>query len=70
MKHLTHMFRKGIISILLVFSVMRAAEAQTGTWSGKLDIQGSKLSIVFHLDAENPVMDSPDQGVRGISIQV
>lgn len=70
MKHLTHMFRKGIISILLVFSVMLAAEAQTGTWSGKLDIQGSKLSVVFHLDAENPVMDSPDQGVRGIPIQV
>ena len=40
--------------------------AQTGTWSGKLDVQGSKLSLVFHLDGEKPTVDSPDQGARGI----
>ena len=44
--------------------------AQTGTWSGKLDVQGTKLSLVFHLDDENPTADSPDQGVRGIPIQL
>ena len=44
--------------------------AQTGTWSGKLDIQGTKLSLVFHLDDQNPTMDSPDQGAKGIPIQV
>lgn len=46
------------------------AYAQTGTWSGKLDVQGTKLSLVFHLDDENPTMDSPDQGVKGIPIQI
>lgn len=46
------------------------AYAQTGTWSGKLDVQGKKLSLVFHLDDENPTMDSPDQGVKGIPIQI
>ena len=46
------------------------ANAQTGTWSGKLDVQGTKLSIVFHLDGDKPTVDSPDQGVKGIPIQV
>lgn len=44
--------------------------AQTGTWSGKLDVQGTKLSLVFHLDEENPTMDSPDQGAKGIHVEV
>lgn len=44
--------------------------AQTGSWSGKLDVQGAKLSLVFHLDEENPTMDSPDQGAKGIPIEV
>ncbi|MBR5175422.1 MAG: alpha/beta hydrolase [Bacteroidales bacterium] len=55
---------------LLLFSLASIANAQTGTWSGKLDIQGVKLSIVFHLVDENPTMDSPDQGVKGIPVQV
>ena len=38
--------------------------AQTCTWSGKLDIQGTELSIVFHLDSDKPTMDSPDQGAE------
>lgn len=46
------------------------AFAQTGTWSGKLEVQGTKLALVFHLNEENPTMDSPDQGVKGVPIQV
>ena len=55
-----------LIGLLLTLSV----NAQTGTWSGKLDVQGTKLSLVFHLDGDNPTMDSPDQGVKGIPIEV
>ena len=55
-----------IAMILFAFQ----ANAQTGTWSGKLDVQGTKLSLVFHLDDDNPTMDSPDQGVKGIPIQI
>ena len=51
---------------LLVFQT----NAQTGTWSGKLDVQGTKLSLVFHLDGDNPTMDSPDQGAKGIPVQI
>ena len=46
------------------------ANAQTGTWSGKLDVQGTKLSLVFHIDDDNPTMDSPDQEAKGIPIQI
>lgn len=62
--------KKYIISAILLFSIALFSHAQTGTWSGKLDVQGTKLSLVFHLDEENPTMDSPDQGAKGIPIQV
>ena len=51
-------------------SAISLADAQTGTWSGKLDVQGTTLSLVFHLDGDRPTMDSPDQGAKGIPIQV
>lgn len=59
-----------IIIAVLLFSAVSLSYAQTGTWSGKLDIQGSKLSLVFHLNDENPTLDSPDQGARGIPVEV
>ena len=62
--------KKYIISAILLFSIALFSHAQTGTWSGKLDVQGTKISLVFHLDEENPTMDSPDQGAKGIPIQV
>lgn len=54
--------------LLLILAPM--ASAQIGTWSGKLEVQGTKLALVFHLNEENPTMDSPDQGVKGVPIQV
>ncbi len=54
----------------LMTSAMFIADAQTGTWSGKIDVQGTELSIVFHLDEDKPTVDSPDQGVKGIPVQV
>lgn len=63
--------RKRILAIIcLLFSGITFAAAQNGTWSGKLDVQGTKLPLVFHLDGDNPTMDSPDQGAKGIPIQV
>lgn len=61
---------KKLVNIIIVLlSSISIASGQTGTWSGKLDVQGAKLSLVFHLDDE-PAMDSPDEGVRGIPVQV
>ena len=62
--------RKKLILIGMLLTAVFSASAQTGTWSGKLDVQGTKLSLVFHLDEENPTMDSPDQGAKGIPIEV
>ena len=59
-----------ILSAVLLFSTVMLSHAQSGTWSGKLDVQGSKLSLVFHLDGDTPTMDSPDQGAKGIPIQI
>ena len=58
--------------LLLVAVVLVSVQgyAQSGIWSGKLDVQGAKLSLVFHLDDDKPTMDSPDQGAKGIPIQV
>lgn len=49
------------------------AELLSGTWSGKLHIQGMSLGIVFHIgEPQGPdalpvvTMDSPDQGTKDI----
>ena len=62
---------KRILTIVaLLFSSVVLSNAQTGTWAGKLEVQGMKLTIVFHLDGDEPCMDSPDQAAEGIPIQV
>ena len=72
--HIKTLVRRGLaknmMTIVFLLSAMSVAEAQTGTWSGKLEVQGTKLSLVFHLDGDEPSMDSPDQGARGIPVQV
>lgn len=62
------MNNKSVCILALLISLV--SHAQTGTWSGKLDVQGNSLSLVFHLDGDSPTMDSPDQGVKGIPVQV
>lgn len=62
---------KGFLAIaLMLFNMAVLANAQTGNWSGKLEVMGTKLTIVFHLDGDEPCMDSPDQAALGIPIQV
>lgn len=59
-----------ILLIPIIFLCAICTNAQTGVWSGKLDVQGTKLSLVFDLNDNQPTMDSPDQGVNGIAAQV
>ena len=54
----------------LLFDMVFLASAQTGNWTGKLDVMGNKLTLVFHLDGEEPTMDSPDQAAMGFPIQI
>ena len=64
------MIKRILIVTIILFYAISNANAQTGTWSGKLDVQGTKLSLVFNLDGDKSTMDSPDQGVRGLAAQV
>lgn len=61
--------KKQIILFFLCLATV-AAKAQggdvKGTWSGKLNVFGNELTLVFHLDDENCTLDSPDQGVKGV----
>lgn len=59
-----------LLLISNIFIGVFMANCQTGVWSGNLDVQGTKLPIVFHLDEENPTVDSPAQGAKGIPIQI
>ena len=55
------------VSIIIILSFISVIlYAQQGTWSGKIEVQGMKLAVVFHIDEEGCSFDSPDQGVRGI----
>lgn len=48
------------------------ASALEGTWNGTLEVGGTTLQIVFHLQTESDsltaTMDSPDQGATGIPV--
>jgi hypothetical protein len=61
--------RKKFIIIVLLFWVFYA-HAQSGTWSGKIEVQGMDLAVVFHIDETSCTFDSPDQGVRGIPAEL
>lgn len=50
--------------------IATAALAQTGTWSGKLDVSGTTLSLVFHIGDSTATLDVPDQGAMEIPVSV
>ena len=58
------------IALLLCVLTGCITNAQTGIWSGELEVRGNKLPLVFHFDESNPTMDSPAQGAKGIPIQI
>lgn len=59
-----HMKRALPIFCFLLFAL--SAYSQTGSWSGKVEVQGVSLSVVFHLEEDGCTFDSPDQGAKGI----
>jgi len=67
--------KKTIFPLFFLLSVFTGANAQgndsiAGTWSGKIEVQGTKLTVVFHIKKDGEKffakMDSPDQGAFGI----
>ena len=63
---------KSIITLLIsLFSITSlSSQENIGTWQGTLNVQGTELEIVFHIekqvDGYTSVMDSPTQGAYGI----
>jgi len=64
-----------IMAWLAIVALSGRAQAQPtsrllGTWSGKLNVMGTSLSLVLHLEQTDgdvvATLDSPDQGVKGI----
>lgn len=60
---------KRILAILSIAMASLIAFAQEGAWHGELVVQGTKLPLVFHFDADGCTMDSPNQGARGIKAE-
>lgn len=66
--------KKFLFSFFLLYILLSTAHAQniTGTWNGSINIQGTKLNLVFHIENDGTSyvakMDSPDQGARGIPV--
>ena len=62
--------KKNLILFLFLFCFSSIAFAQIGTWSGELEVMGTKIPLVFHLDDDESTVDSPAQGAKGIPILV
>lgn len=60
---------KSIITTLFTLLSSIAINAQEGTWSGELNVQGMKLPLLFHFSDNECTMDSPSQGVKGIKTE-
>lgn len=62
--------------LLLCASVcVSQAQKLEGSWTGKLSVQGTQLTIVFHVEKDKNTgfivtMDSPDQSVKGVPATV
>lgn len=55
-----------LATIVCAGSMMAQTQKESNAWSGKLSVQGTELTLVFHLDGDSCTIDSPDQGVNGI----
>ena len=57
-----------LISLICLASIATRAQDSgiKGTWTGKLNVFGNELTLVFHFDGEDCTLDSPDQGIKGV----
>ena len=61
---------KKILAALTLTFIAASSLAQTGTWSGRLDVSGTTLSLVFHMGDSTATLDVPDQGAKAIPVSV
>ena len=56
--------------LITIFATLQVASAQTGRWSGEIELRGMLFEIIFNFISENPTIDIPEQSAKGIPIQV
>lgn len=58
------------VTVVTMAPVQAAPAADlAGVWEGRISVGGQSIRILFRVDAAgNAVMDSPDQGARGIAV--
>jgi len=65
--------KKIVLLIFIIVSTLAIyAEDISGVWHGVLKVQGTQLSLIFHINQAEQgyisTMDSPDQGAKGIAV--
>lgn len=60
--------KKLTVYLILSLAFSGMCLAQNGFWSGKLNVSGTELDLVFNLDSGT--LDVPDQGAEGIQVNV
>ena len=63
-------YRRYVTTFLLSILTLGTLQAQTGSWSGSISVQGMKINMVFHLSDDAPLLDVPTQGAKGIPAQL
>ena len=63
------MKRTILAAIAALMPLIALCQGVEGDWSGILKVPGTKLTIVFHI-GENSTMDVPEQGAKGISVDI
>lgn len=56
-------------AVALLLSALQMP-AQEGTWSGKLTVSGAELTLIFNIGEDSCTLDVPDQGARGILVEM
>lgn len=58
--------KKNVIPAILLSSASMIACAQSGAWSGAIDVHGTKIQMTLHLDDTNATLDVPTQSATDI----
>ncbi len=62
--------RRILFAVLVMVCAALPLRGQEGVWTGKLEVSGTELALVFNLSDEGATLDVPDQGAKGIAVEV
>ena len=62
--------RRILFAVLVMVCAALPLRGQEGVWTGKLEVSGTELALVFNLSDEGATLDVPDQGAKDIPVEV